>query len=145
MEASGFISTASKFSHLELIQSFKVVSDNSMQPILKMDGSYADSLIRPHMDSLGAVINQLSDIRKALESKIDISEYREQFQHQWRFSAYQLRQLEKMLRRWQLLLPEESPFEQIDKQAVNPNTILTTLGDILDSTDFSLNETDLNV
>lgn len=145
MEASGFVATASKFSRLEFIQSFKIISDNSMHPASNMSGNHVQSLIKPHIDSINIVTNQLANIRNTLETKLDISEYREQFLIQWRFSSYQQRQLEKVLYRWQLLLPQESPFMRIGKRAVNANEIIMTLENILDSVDFSLAETELNV
>ncbi len=145
MEASGFVSTASKFSRLEFIQSFKVISDNSLHPAVNMKGAFVHSLIEQQLDAIDMITTQLRSIRSDLETKFDISAYQEQFLLQWRFSTYQRRQLEKVLHRWQLLLPGKSPFEQIDKKSGKPNEIITALSDILDSLDFSLSETDPNV
>ena len=102
MEASGFISTASKFSRLELIHSLKIVSDNTVHPAAKMSVARILSLISPQLDAINVLMGQLLTLSNEIRTEPDISEYREQFLLQWRFSSYQRGQLEKVLTRWQV-------------------------------------------
>ena len=62
MEASGFYSSASKFTSLEFIQSLKVVSDNPENCISSINKSRAAELIGQHCSSIELVVTKLSEL-----------------------------------------------------------------------------------
>ena len=59
MEASGFYSTASRFTTSELVQSYKVVSDNPRSPVRKISTNEASDLINGKMEDIVFLIEQL--------------------------------------------------------------------------------------
>ncbi len=59
MEASGFYSTASRFTTSELVQCYKVVSDNPQTPVRKTSKNEATDLINGKMENISFLIDQL--------------------------------------------------------------------------------------
>ena len=59
MEASGFYSTASRFTTSELVQCYKVVSDNPQTPVRKISTKEATDLINGKMKDISFLVDQL--------------------------------------------------------------------------------------
>ncbi len=98
MEASGFYPTALKITTSELAQCFKVVSDNTANPLSAVTADTARTLIGDH---LSTVENQLQ-VLLALAAHCDATDTSDielLFESQWRFSATQKSQLQRLLQR----------------------------------------------
>ena len=109
MEASGFYAAASRFSSHELIHCLKVVSDNNSQK--KLDGKSVKNMIAAQLDAVQSVVNQLLQLSAQLQERQAPPLYLKQFLEQWKFSATQQHQLEKMLGRWKVVYPGTNPLE----------------------------------
>lgn len=103
MEASAFIATASRFSTIELVRCYKIISDNSTSPLSKIQPESIEGLVLDHLltlDSLMKSGEQLANKLTALES--DPPEF-EKFLGHWRFTVTEKHRLRRLLRQWQTL------------------------------------------
>ena len=138
MEASGFVSTASRFSYLEFVQTLKFISDNADKPAHKFKPEYISSILKPHLDSIETIVTRLRAARDGLNSKVNTSQYYEDLLELCHFTDYQKKRLQQTLQRWCLLLPQQSPLIACPDTLLSANKVIQTLEDQLDSVDLSL-------
>lgn len=112
MEAAGFFEMASKLTSLELIQSIKVVSDNSEEDISGINKARVTDWIRSGLEALEAVTQQLVSLRKAGCATLPPSEWEEKLCEKFRFSVTQRHQLKRTLLRYWALSESEKPVLQ---------------------------------
>jgi hypothetical protein len=110
MEASGFFATASRFSSLELIQSFKVISDNRLSPITSLNGKILAKLIENQLATIHSLKSELEHIRQ--QPLVDANETIDSFQTRWNFTTHQLTQLKALLSQWKTLSADTVPTAQ---------------------------------
>lgn len=108
MEGSAFYDTASRFSSSELVQCFKIVSDNRRFPVDSVPAERVASLLGQRLDTIDRLLEQL---RRQLTVKGTAPpiELVESYTAKWHFSVQQARQLESLLQRWILLDPDHCP------------------------------------
>lgn len=103
MEAAGFYAAASRFSSLELLQAFKVISDNRTQPADALTAERVEALIGDRLDDIDALIQALTGLETALARQSTPPETLQPFLQRWHFSVAQQHQLQRLLQRWQAL------------------------------------------
>ncbi|MEM7260123.1 MAG: hypothetical protein AAF404_22340 [Pseudomonadota bacterium] len=98
MEASGFYATALNLTTAELIQCFKVISDNPDNSLDRLDAETVRTLIK---DSLTNIDNQLQTLMELSQHSetIDSASLESAFQAQWRFTTTQKVQLQRLMQR----------------------------------------------
>jgi hypothetical protein len=101
MEASGFYEIASRFTSGELIQAFKVVSDNQHTPISQINAPAVSAWITAQVEAIAEGIKQLQELAKPLETSE--SPYYHAALAQWHFTVNAQLQLKALLQRWQVL------------------------------------------
>lgn len=101
MEASGFYEIASRFSSAELIQTFKVVSDNQHSPLERIDENWVFNLMTAQVLPILEGINSMEHSTAQLLG-VD-STYYEQAISQWHFTVTAQHQLKALLQRWSVL------------------------------------------
>lgn len=131
MEAAGFYASASRFSCNELIQCYKIVSDNPDTDISSINAKNTTTLITEHLSIIENIINKLTALTQLI-TEPDASHYYQLFIQRWHFSQYQQHQLKNMLTRWHALQEETSPMLESLTTCNNANDVLTTLGQHLD-------------
>ena len=102
MEASGFYATAARFNSCELVQVFKVISDNRASPVQQVSEKTTQEIIRQQLDKLDAIIQQLRELEARLAEQqrkpaIDL------FLQRWHFTVAQQHMLQRLSQRWQVL------------------------------------------
>jgi len=110
MEASGFYATASSLTTSELVQCFKVVSDNKDSPANNIDATRVTALIRSHLKTIQEIVITLDHFSTHLQALRKAPQELELFQQRWRFTVSEKHQLRKLLRRWQVLAPKRSAW-----------------------------------
>lgn len=102
MEASGFYATAARFNSCELVQVFKVISDNRTSPMHQVSEKLAQEIISKRLDDLDAIIQQLRelDARLALQLRKPAIDF---FLQRWHFTVAQRHMLQRLSQRWQVL------------------------------------------
>lgn len=103
MEASSFYEEAMRVSTVELIHSFKVVSDNAVSPAKKVSPKIAETLIRKNLNTLDQVISELTAIRKELP--VSEPALMKWFLERWHFTVTEQYQLKRKLLKLQVLNP----------------------------------------
>ncbi|MGK5595373.1 MAG: hypothetical protein ACSNEK_08455 [Parachlamydiaceae bacterium] len=117
MEGSSFFAAASHFSTVELIHSFKVISDNAKHSFEKLDKKMVSSLIGEQLGPISLLTTHLKTTASKLES---IAQFQEQdlslfFLH-WHFTSTQKHLLKRILQKWQAIEPNKSIWDStLDK------------------------------
>jgi len=132
------MSAASRFATAELIHSIKIISDNQKSPADKVTETKVKKLIEFNINSIVKIASQLELLSSQLESDITLSDDYDLILEQWHFTQYQRIELEQLLRRWQLLLPQLSPMSSINPSSRDANTALNSLLKTMDESGFSL-------
>ena len=132
MEASGFMSSVSRFATAEFVHSVKVISDNQNSPSSTISAKNVSQLIEKSQGDIVSLARQLEKLADELVSIIDISEDFQLFLQTWHFSQYQKIKLEKTLRRWKLLTPDINALASIDGTLKSATEIIRSLNQSLD-------------
>ncbi len=110
MEAAGFYHSVSRIGTAELCHSIKLVSDNQANPAHRLTGKAISQLLADKLEVISGFITQLRPLASEL-GRPDIAENFSHITGRWHFTHYQKKELERLLQRWQLLLPDASPLD----------------------------------
>ena len=125
MEAVGFYATASDFSTHELIHCLKVVSDNRREK--KLDGKSVSELITAQLAAVESVVQSILQLSAELGKRRVVPRQLKDFLEQWKFTVTQSHQLEKLLRRWEVIFPKADPFEAASPESRNGRDVVQLL------------------
>ena len=110
MEATGFYPVACRSTTAELVQCYKVVSDNRDNPVACVTPKLAEALISDRLADITWLVTALDELSDAVIDR-RVPEHRiARFTSRWRFTVSQRHQLEKLLARWDTLLPGQPPW-----------------------------------
>jgi hypothetical protein len=107
MEASGFYPTACRCTTAELVQCFKVISDNRDAPATTLTAADCTDLISGCLDNIDRLVDSLRATAQQLAAVQTPLAELEQFTRHWRFTVSQTHRLTELLRRWKTLAPEQ--------------------------------------
>lgn len=136
MEASSFVEAARKFSDAELVQSLKVVSDNSDHPLAEVNAKLATRLIA---DNLEQIVNFLETL-KSLSNTAATAEniIAKTIKERWHFSVSQKILLDRLLQRHNVLLGPLDDIPDYLDDLKSSKEVLVWLQRTVDSADCSL-------
>ncbi len=103
MEASGFYSAAVNCSTIELVHTYKIVSDNPRNSVAKVTRSKIDNLIKSKLSEIRCTIDSLKKLTAEVATRSSSDELLHQFLQRWRFSVTQQIQLNSLLRKTNVL------------------------------------------
>lgn len=138
MEASGFFQTAIRFADQENVQVLKIVSDNKEQDYHALDKKLAVQLITDALPEISAVIEKIQKQLLNFSEK-NKSPWQQLIMAAHHFTHYQQYQLQELLRRWQVFLPEKNPLLEIS-DAKNSQQFLHGLMQYLEDLDYHWDE-----
>ena len=98
MEAHAFCSVAYQSCTREIVQSIKVVSDNSSNPLSSFDPKTASNLIENQLDHIHMAIEGIEDLAKSLPTSPVMLKLIEKIKATHHFSTTQSHQLESCIR-----------------------------------------------
>lgn len=110
MEAYGFFQTATQFVCKEQVRVVKIISDNHQQSQQCIDKKLVQQLITQQMEAIDNVVQQLLILSKQETYNQLAPLMMDEIVDQWHFSQYQQHQLAAVLRRWQVVIPDEDPM-----------------------------------
>ena len=110
MEAAGFFEMAAKFSPLELVQSIKVVSDNSKEDIQAINKHRVKAWIGDAMEIVDAFQLKLLELRDAGDDEFPPLEWEETITKSLRFSVTQTHQLRALIKRYWAMTENSEPL-----------------------------------
>lgn len=99
MEASAFFSAAMQYSSRELVQSIKIVSDNSFSSTRKINKSLVHELIQKNIEPICEVVQLLGQESDNLRKRSADPEHYSWLVETYHFSQYQRNELRKLLRK----------------------------------------------
>ena len=99
MEASAFFSTAVRFSTSELVQCYKVISDNPSNSIQQLTPKLVASFIGDRLKDIDHAVESLRDLACDLPVHDDLQNDFARFADYWHFTVAQQTQLRNVLRR----------------------------------------------
>lgn len=106
MEASGFYSSACRTTTSELVQCYKIVSDNDVESLTDIRVNIEDisDLVSSHISKIEDITGELSELAYSVQNRklIDIAD-EEMFIHRWRFSFTQRARLKRQLSKAKVL------------------------------------------
>jgi adenosylhomocysteine nucleosidase len=117
MEASGFYPVACRFSTSELVQCYKIVSDNRECSTRTVTAKLCEQLVARNLESIDALVAALGKLAQEYSTWHTPHAALEQLAGQWHFTVSQQHQLAQLVRRWKALLPGQPlRFSQLDNQ-----------------------------
>ena len=99
MEAGGFYPAAVRHATGEVVQVWKVVSDNASSPPDRLTAKRIESLVEDNLESLVRLIDSLGEVTAELAERPPATPDLQTFEERWRFSVTQRRQLARLLQR----------------------------------------------
>ena len=103
MEAAGFYACASRFTTTELIQVFKIISDNPQQPVAQFHVSQVESLIANKSSQLEKLVQDLTALLNTYSTAYDLPTAYQTLLQQYRLTATQRAQLQRLCERYHAL------------------------------------------
>lgn len=107
MEASGFYPIACRYSSAELVQCFKVVSDNREQAASGITAKSCERLIADQLGVIEQLAQALAGLAKEYAAWHAPHPELEQLVAHWHFTVAQQHRLARLAHRWKTLLPGE--------------------------------------
>jgi len=107
MEASGYYAVAGRFSTAELVQCFKVVSDNREQSTATVTAERCAQLLTGKLHEIDQLLGALAALAQDCNSWHAAPAGLERLSSQWHFTVSQQHQLAELARRWKVLMPDQ--------------------------------------
>ena len=129
MEAAAFYETAVRFTSGELVQSLKVVSDNSASPVANINPKQVSAWIEGQLPTIEILLTRLT----GLAASITIQEppIFAEWVSRIHFTANEQMQLKNLICRWQVLNPQQTLV--IDNACLKAKDVLRTLEQAINS------------
>jgi hypothetical protein len=105
MEAAGFYPIACRGTTAELVQCFKIVSDNRNRPVTRVDTGRYSELVSGQLGDIEILVGELERMVHYSGALNQVPEDLQSFTENWHFTRYQQHRLVHLLRRWQALEP----------------------------------------
>ena len=112
MEAAGFYESACRFSISELVQCFKIISDNWSVPPRWLSTRQVDELLESRFPEIDAVVQATAGLAAELAALSKDHPELEKLLDRWHFTVSEQRRLHRLLQRWQALAPEKEIFDR---------------------------------
>ncbi|MEM7027720.1 MAG: hypothetical protein AAF410_05800 [Pseudomonadota bacterium] len=137
MEASGFYSIAIRIGTAELIHCIKIVSDNASQDFGSVNKNLVSQYISKHITTIDEIIAALLPHAEELMKMTAMPDSFNQMLEQIHFTATEQIQLGRVLKQWQVRLPEMNPVDHIQTN-MSAKRVLQTLNKQINDQPFSL-------
>ena len=133
MEASGFYPVAARFSTSELVQCYKVISDNRKQGTGSVSAQQCTRLIAARLEEIDSLLHSLGDLQQQHHGRHAGNDDVSRLAGQWHFTVSQQHQLADLARRWCALIPDQPLWLDSLKTHDSAARVLNTLREHLDA------------
>jgi len=116
MEAAGFYPAACRNSTAELVQCFKVVSDNPTQSANGITAKFCEQLISGQLETINTITRTLQTMQSEYADWYAPHPDLERLTRQWHFTVTQRHRLAQLLKRWHALTQEPVILAGLDRQ-----------------------------
>ena len=133
MEASGFYPVAARFSTSELVQCYKVISDNRKQGTGSVTAQQCTQLLAARLEEIDSLVRTLGDLQQQHHGRHASNDDISTLAGQWHFTVSQQHQLADLARRWRALIPDQPMWLDSLKTHDSAARVLSTLREHLDA------------
>jgi len=130
MEAAGFYDTARRFSTAELVQCFKVISDNCSSST-QISAAFVEQLIQNRLGTIDLILERM----RPLAAEVTFPELSgleiEPFLTHWHFTVSEQNRLRYLLRRLKTLDSKELVLDRMFRGQVSPASRFRTTAEVL--------------
>jgi adenosylhomocysteine nucleosidase len=103
MEASAFYATALRYASGELIQVYKIISDNRENGVHTVSREGVRESVVRHLPAIDSIVSALSGLADELDTRRPGLSELEHIITRWHFTVSQQHQLRELMRRWETL------------------------------------------
>jgi len=139
MEASGFYQMAIRLGTAELIHCIKIISDNTEQPTSTINADKVKKIISSQMEIIEQTIEQLKPLSLELNTVIADPAHYTNFIKQWHFTQSEKTQLSRLLRQWNLRLPNDEVIQYVSELNTG-KSVLKSLREKINSSEFIIHD-----
>ena len=132
MESSGYYPAACHFTTGELVQCFKVVSDNRQQTSTRISTKLCTQLLGDKLEIIDQLVHSLENLQQEYNSRHTPHPDHKRMIEQWHFTVTQQHQISRLLQRWMTLVPEQSTWNSTLNNLQTATAVLQHLEQQLD-------------
>ncbi len=132
MEASAFYATAVRFSISELVQCYKVISDNRMAAAGEVNRNRIAGLVAEHVGVIAQIVRDLEALGSRLRENPPKLDDFDRFMERWQFTAPQQHQLRGLLKQWAVRAPDTPLWTEALNRCPSAKSVLGELRDRID-------------
>lgn len=132
MEAGGFYPAACRFTTGELVQCFKIVSDNKQQTCTHVNAKLCRQLLTDQLGPVDLVVRALQGLQQQYADRHMPHPDHERMIGRWHFTVSQQHQLTRLLQRWTTLAPGQPAWSSALNKLKTATAVLTHLEQQLD-------------
>lgn len=133
MECAAYYPAALHFSVRELVQSYKVISDNSEEPADTVNKKKVRELIRDHMHNIADIAQELSGLAQELQNAAPKLADFDHFVERWHFTVAQEHELRSVLQQWAARAPDLSIWNETINRCPSARSVLAELKERIDT------------
>lgn len=138
MECAAFYPAALHFSVRELVQSYKIISDNRATPANVLNKKKVRQLIFDHIDVISDIAKNLSELAQDLKNTVPkLADY-DHFVERWHFTVAQEHELRSLLQQWAARAPDVPVWSEAINRCPSARSLLAELKARLDQLPVSL-------
>lgn len=129
MESAAFYPTALHFSMRELVQCYKIISDNREVSATQINKLKVRQLIEGHINNIAAMVEDLNDLAQDLANTAPKLADFDHFVERWHFTVAQEHELRSLLQRWAVLAPDVPVWDEHINRCPSARSLLAELRD----------------
>lgn len=132
LEAAGYYASVCRITTVEMAHCVKIVSDNPGHPLRPLADAFVSELIAENLAHIDNLAGQLRALGADAAEGEQPPPHFAAIQKRWRFTEYQRATLNRLLTRWQVLLPDRNPLDAPAQALANAAALLGHLKSSLD-------------
>ena len=136
MEASGFYEAASKTGVTELSHCLKIISDNKESHYKRINSKSVSNLVYTNIEIINGLIVDVRSLSDTLQPHDPMQSIYQDIITTWHFTQNQRIQLDKTLKRWNVLLPHQKVIPKNYNKFSTSSQFLTYLSKKLNAVTF---------
>jgi len=132
MEASAFCAIALRYSSSELVQMYKIISDNRANGVHTVDKHGIRDAMIDHLPRIDEMVEALRDLSGEVNAAQPRLAELDELVKRWHFTATQQHQLRELLRRWEVLEGGRPLLDDDLNRCPSAKSVLAVIGERLE-------------
>lgn len=133
MEAAAFCATAVRYATSELVQIYKVISDNRDHGVETVNKHHVRDVITRHLETVEEIVAGLSALADDVAATRPVLGELERIVGRWHFTTAQQHQLRELMRQWEALFGETPVLDEELNRCPSAKSVLAEISARLDT------------